>query len=101
MAKRASFPRVPAWPIVLAVDRFKGLPLTETQKRRIRQWRSEGPDYLLKHGRTSERTCDEWLNHLRLNWWDVWNEETVSDRGLLAEIAFAFTGETDQLELAA
>ena len=92
MAKRASFPRVPAWPIVLAVDRFRGLYLTESQKRAIRQWRANGSDHLFPAGVKGERVCEAWLGHLRLNWWDVWDEQTVPSPSKLAEIRHAFQG---------
>jgi hypothetical protein len=93
--ERWAFPSLPARPLGLALERAldPDRPVDEecenlrTSSRSLREWVT-GTRELVQFN-----TADKVLCALGLNWWEVWNEKTVSDPQQLENVRWAFTGE--------
>jgi hypothetical protein len=114
-----AFPNPPAIQLANAIDAALARHPQHTRQEWVLQRWIGITDRTVREWRTGERknakfnVADRVLCGLRLNWWEVYNEQTVTkfnddgelvpDRDLLNLIAFAFTGEGlgEQLELVA
>jgi hypothetical protein len=105
----AAFPNPPAIQLANAIDAALARnPQHTRQEWTLQRWVGI-TDRTLREWRAGDRhtakfnVADRVLCGLNLNWWEVWNEQTVDDPEVLNRIAFAFTGEGmgEQLELVA